>query len=354
MNNIEKIRQALPEYGCESMLVTGAASRRFATGFSSSAGALLVAARDAWFFVDSRYYEAAGAAVSGAHVLLVPKGETFPECIAATLEDNGIATVGFEDSAATYAVYQEWVEAFEAELIPAQELVNSLRSIKSREDLDGMIKAQRLAEKAFEEILPLISKDITEKELAAELVYRMMRNGADDKGFDPIVVSGPRTSLPHGVPTNEKIGMGFLTFDFGARCNGWVSDTTRTLCVGKPDDEMVRIYDTVLQAQEAGIKAIRGGAAARDVDTAARTIIEDAGYGDYFGHGFGHSLGLDVHESLRASQTSDDILPVGAVMTAEPGIYLPGRYGVRTEDVVYVTEDGCDNITKLTKKLIVL
>ena len=354
MNNIEKIRRALPEYECASMLVTGASSRLFATGFASSAGALLVTAHDAWLFIDSRYYEAACAAVSGAKVLLIQKGETFRERIGATLKDNGITSVGFEDGVATYASHQEWAEAFEAELVPAQDLVSDLRSIKSPADLKGMIKAQRIAEKSFEEVLPLVSKDITEKELAAELVYRMVRNGADDKAFDPIVVSGPRSSLPHGVPTNEKIGTGFLTFDFGARCNGWVSDTTRTLCVGKPDDEMVRVYETVLQAQEAGISAVHGGAAARDVDTAARSVIEGAGYGDYFGHGFGHSLGLDVHESPRVSQTSEDTLPVGAVITAEPGIYLPGRYGVRTEDVVYVTEGGCENITKLTKKLIVL
>ena len=136
--------------------------------------------------------------------------------------------------------------------------------------------------------------------------------------------------------------------------DGWCSDTTRTLCIGKPDEEMVKIYDTVLKAQEAGIQAVRGGVKSVDVDAAARTVINDAGYGEYFGHGFGHSIGLEVHESLKASPISEDILPTGAVISAEPGIYLPGRYGVRIEDVLYITGDGCENITNLPKSLVVL
>ena len=354
MNNIAKIRQALSEQGFSAILISSPASRLFATGFSSSAGALLISAHDAWFFVDSRYIEAAKKAISGAHVLLVSKDDTFPNRINAVLKDNDISSVGFEDGVVTHAGYLEWNEWFEAELLPAQKLINDLRAIKTKSDLEYMKKAQRLAEKTFEEILPLINPKITEKELAAELVYRMLKNGADDKSFDPIVVAGPRSSLPHGVPTNERIGDGFLTIDFGVRLDGWCSDTTRTLCIGKPDDEMIKIYDTVLRAQEAGIKAVHGGAAGCDVDKAARSIIEKAGYGEYFGHGFGHSLGLEVHESLRAAQTSKDILPAGAVISAEPGIYIPGKYGVRIEDVLYVTEKGSENITNLPKNLIVL
>jgi len=354
MNNIDKIRRALSEHAFGAMLISAPASRLFATGFSSSAGALLISAYDAWFFVDSRYFEAAKKAISGAHVLLVSKGDTFPGRINAVLKDNGLSSVGFEDGAVTHAAYLEWNEIFEAELIPAQKLIDDLRAIKSRDDLEGMKKAQRLAEKTFEQILPLISPEISEKELAAELIYRMLKNGADDKSFDPIVVAGPRSSLPHGVPTDERIGNGFLTIDFGVRLDGWCSDTTRTLCVGKPDEEMIRLYDAVLKAQEAGIKAVRGGVAGCDVDKSARSIIEKAGYGEYFGHGFGHSIGLEVHESLRASQTSEDILPVGAVISAEPGIYLPGKYGARIEDVLYVTEKGSENITDLPKNLIVL
>lgn len=314
MNNITKIRHALFDYEFDAILITTPANRLYATGFSSSAGALLVAQKNAWFFVDFRYVEAAKKTITDVEIELITKDEKLPEKISATLKSNGITSVGFEDASVTYASYKEWGKAFEAKLIPGQKLINDLRAIKSRADLDGMIKAQRISEKSFEEILPIIGTNITEKELATELVYRMLKNGADDKSFDPIVVSGSRSSLPHGVATNEKIAHGFLTIDFGARLNGWCSDTTRTLCIGNPDEEMIRIYDTVLTAQKAGITAVRSGVKGRDVDSAARNVITNAGYGEYFGHGFGHAIGLEVHESPRASQLSEDILPAGAAI----------------------------------------
>jgi Xaa-Pro aminopeptidase len=354
LNNIGKIRAALSGQGFDAIMVTDPASRLYAVGFESSDGVLLVTVSDAWFYTDSRYIEAAGIYVSGAHVRIVTKDETYADLIKAVLNENEITSVGFEQRSITYDGYLEWTKKLEAELVPAQELIDGLRSVKTTGDLEQMKKAQCLAEKSFEEILPLISTDITEKELAAELIYRFLRNGANDKSFNPIIVSGTKSSMPHGVPGDDKIGPGFLTIDFGVRLNGWCSDTTRTLCVGKPDDEMIRVYDTVLEAQEAGIKAARAGISGHDLDSAARVVIENAGYGGYFGHGFGHSLGLEVHESLKASPNSEDILPAGAVISAEPGIYLPGCYGVRIEDVLYIKENGCENITNLTKKLIVL
>jgi len=354
MNNINKVKHSLSEYEFDAMLITSAAGRLYTGGFASSAGAFLITPKDAWFLVDPRYVEAAKKAIKHAEVLLVTKDETFPEKLNMLMEKNGISSVGFEDGYVTYGSYLEWEEKFKAKLIPGQNLINDLRAVKSRDDLNCMIEAQRIAEKAFLDILPMINREITEKELAALLVYRMMKNGADDKSFDPIVVSGPRSSLPHGVPTNEKISNGFLTIDFGAKLNGWCSDCTRTLCIGTPDDEMVNIYQTVLSAQEAGIASIKGGVECFEVDAAARTVIEDAGYGEYFGHGFGHTIGLEVHEAIRASQLSKETLPVGAVLTAEPGIYLPERYGVRIEDTIYVTENGCENITNLPKKLMII
>ena len=354
MNNIEKIRQALPAAECDAMLVTSAVNRLFATGFESSAGALLVSGKDAWFFTDSRYIEAANATISGAQVRQATMDNPAHVQIKSLLDENGIKKVGFESGSVTYSSYLNWQEKLEADLIPAQKLLTDLRGVKTAEDLENMKKAQRLAEKSFKEILPLIRAGITEKELASELIYRFLRNGADDKSFDPIVVSGAKSSMPHGVPGDVKIGAGFLTLDFGVRLNGWCSDTTRTLCIGKPDDEMVKVYDTVLKAQEAGIMAARAGVEARNVDMAARKVIEEAGYGDYFGHGFGHELGLEVHESLTASPQSEDILPAGAVISAEPGIYLPGRFGVRIEDVLFITQSGCENITTLPKDLTII
>jgi Xaa-Pro aminopeptidase len=192
---------------------------------------------------------------------------------------------------------------------------------------------------------------MTEKELAAALIYRFLKLGAENVSFEPIVVSGVRSSMPHGVPTDARISKGFLTIDFGVKLDGWCSDTTRTLCVGEPDAEMRRVYDTVLRAQTAGIEATRAGVPGSEVDGAARRVIEEAGYGAYFGHGFGHGLGLEVHEAPNAAPSNGNPLPEGAVISAEPGIYLPGRYGVRIEDVLYVTRDGCENLTKLPKEI---
>jgi len=354
MNNIGKLRHVLAGQEYRAILITNPINRLFATGFASSAGALLITADTAVFLTDSRYFEAAGARIKGAEVRLSSNDDPYAAQIKAILDENGIASVGFEENSVTYSAYLEWSKKLECELVPAQKIINGLRAIKSPEDLEKMKKTQELAEKSFGEILPLVKSSITEKELAAELTYRMLKNGADDKAFDPIVLSGPRTSMPHGVPGNEKIKEGFITFDFGARLEGWVSDTTRTVCLGKPTGEMIDMYDTVLKAQLAGIKTVRAGVEAREVDAAARNVIEEAGYGGYFGHGFGHELGLEVHETIKASTVSRDVLPAGAVISAEPGIYIPGRYGVRIEDVLYVTETGSVNLTTLPKNLTII
>jgi len=354
MSNISRIREALRETNCDAMLVTNQISRLFATGFSSSAGALLVTESSAWFYTDSRYIEAAEAAIKDAEVILVGGNDKLTDVVCARANDISVRAIGFEDGNVSFASHKNWADKLNAEMVSAGQLLSNLRNIKSRDDLNKMIAAQCLAEKVFEETLPLINTDVTEKDIAAEIIYKLLKGGAEDKAFDPIVVSGTNSSRPHGVPGNGKIAKGFLTIDFGVKVNGWCSDTTRTLCVGKPDDEMVKIYNTVLQAQEAGIEAVRGGVSGVDVDKAARDMIDAAGYGEYFGHGFGHSLGLEVHESLSASPASKDTLPTGAVISAEPGIYIPGKYGVRIEDVLYITDTGCENITNLPKKLIVL
>ena len=354
MSNIDRILQALSDKEYGAILITDPANRLFATGFRSSDGALLITEYEAFFYTDSRYTEAASSAVTDAVVKQVTTDSTYSAQIKSVLDEYGISSVGFEDTSITYSEYLNWQDKTERELIPTKKLLSELREVKSADDLDQMKKAQRISEKSFEEILPLVSTEITEKELATELLMRFLKNGADDKAFDTIVISGKKSSMPHGVPEDIKIGKGFLTIDFGVRLNGWCSDTTRTLCIGKPDEEMIRVYDTVLKAQEAGIKIVRAGIPAKDVDAGARDIIENAGYGDNFGHGFGHGVGLEVHEDPRVSKSSEDILPAGAVISAEPGIYLPGRYGVRIEDVVFVKENGCENITNLSKNLIVL
>jgi Xaa-Pro aminopeptidase len=354
MNNLEKIKASVKAAELDALLITSEPNRLYAAGFHSTAGVAVVTDTKAWFFTDSRYIEAASNTVTGAEVLMVDREETYSKRINKIIDDESLKTIGFEDEHVTYAEYAEWNEKLSATLKPSQTLLTKLRAVKSSEDLAGMIEAQRISEKAFEEILPLISADITERELAAELVYRMMKGGADDKSFDPIVVSGVRSSMPHGVPTDTRIQPGFLTIDFGAKKNGWCSDTTRTVCVGKPDEEMVRIYNTVLNAQRAGITAAKAGVRGADIDAAARKVIEDAGYGKCFGHGFGHGLGLEVHETPNAAPSNEKEIPEGAVISAEPGIYIPGRYGVRIEDVICITKNGCENITNLPKTLLIV
>ena len=354
MNNIARIKTAIAAHKFDAMLIVSPINRLFATGFQSSAGVLLVTANDAWFFTDSRYIEAAENTIADATVLESTRETTHFDHVKTILNEQNIAAVGFEDASLTYSEYLEWRRKLKVSMVRAERLLVDLRRVKSPEDLANMKKAQQIAEKSFLEILPLISTEITEKDLATELLYRFLQNGADDKAFSTIVVSGAKSSMPHGVPENIKIGKGFLTIDFGARLDGWCSDTTRTLCIGQPDDEMKHVYETVLRAQEAGISIAKAGVNAAAVDAAGREVIENAGYGENFSHGFGHAIGLEVHESPSASPTSKGKLIEGVVISAEPGIYLPGRFGVRIEDLLYITKDGNENLTNLPKELIVI
>jgi Xaa-Pro aminopeptidase len=352
MTNIQKIQNALDGQNANAVLITAPVNRRFATGFPSTAGVVLVTKADAWFFTDSRYMEAASQAIHSAQVQEVDAKHSYSDRINAILIEYGISKLAFEATSVSYADYLNWSKKLKAELVPAGDMLDKLRGVKDDTDLEKMIVAQRIAEKSFLEILPLISTEMTERELATELMYRFYKNGADDKSFDPIVVSGQRSSMPHGVPEDRKISLGFLTMDFGVVKDGWCSDTTRTICIGQPTEEMVRVYDTVLKAQIAGIKRAKAGVLCSEIDGAARGIIDKAGYGAYFGHSFGHGLGMEVHEYPNASPKNETPISAGAVISAEPGIYLPGRFGVRIEDVIYITENGCENLTSLSKELI--
>ena len=354
MQHLQQIRACLSGFGLDALMLTGEMNRYYATGFRSTDGLAVITAKDAWFFTDSRYIEAARREISDFQVEMVSNDLTYSGALCDIISSGDIRTVGFEEASMTVFDYLVWKEKTPAELKPAQKLMTDLRASKSEAELEEMILAQRLAEKAFNDVIPLISTEITEKELAAELVYRFLKYGAEDKSFDPIVVSGPRSSMPHGVPTDNRIAPGFLTIDFGVKLGGWCSDTTRTLCIGKPTDEMRTVYETVLRAQTAGIEAAKAGMTGKEVDAVARDLIHDAGYGGCFGHGFGHGVGLDIHEAPTLSPKGDTPLPSGSVVSAEPGIYLPEQFGVRIEDVMYLTEEGSRDITMLPKELIIL
>ena len=353
MNHLEHIAAHLD--GLDAILLTSEANCYYATGFMGE-GIALVTRRGSWYFTDSRYTEAADKAIGDAAVIReVSREKPFSALINEALAASGAEKVGFEDQRMTVAEHAVYSEKLHCTLTPASALMTELRSSKDEEELSCMTAAQRIAEGALAQILKEIRPGMTEKEIAARLNYLMVSAGAEKTSFDTIVASGPNGSMPHAVPGMRKVREGdFITMDFGCVYKGYCSDMTRTVALGRPSDEMRNVYDIVLQAQLAGIAAARAGVTGAAIDGAARKVIQDAGYCSYFGHSFGHSLGIDIHEAPNAAPGNDKPMPEGAVISAEPGIYLPGRFGVRIEDVMILRPDGAQVITKAPKALLVL
>ena len=356
MNHLSQIADKLSQYDLDAMLIVSEPGERYAVGFQGE-GYVLVTREGSQYSTDGRYIEAAQKQVTGAEVVLTSRERSHLALARDFLEARGLKRVGFESAAVSVAQHRRWQDSFlkGCELIPAQELLDGLRTSKDREELSAMVQAQKITDAAFGEILNYIRPGLTEQEVAARLVYELLRRGARKVSFDPIVAAGANGSMPHAVPGETVIQKGmFVTMDFGCVYDGYCSDMTRTVAVGQPTQEMERVYETVLAAQKAGIAAARAGMPGRELDAAARKVIEEAGYGDYFTHSFGHSLGLEIHESPNASPSETGPLPAGTVISAEPGIYLPGRFGVRIEDVLVLEEGGCRDITQSPKNLIVL
>lgn len=354
MNHIEKIAAKLPEYGLDAMLITSESGERYALGFHGE-GLLLVTRQGAHYTTDGRYIEDAQAKVTGAQVSLVSAGSGHLAQARAYIEAHGLNNVGFESGAMTVDAHRRYTQELPCILIPAQGLLDGLRTAKDEGELAWMRQAQEITDEAFKAILNFIRPGLTEREIAARLVYELMRRGGEKVSFDPIVAAGANGSKPHAVPGDQVVDTGmFITMDFGCKVNGYCSDMTRTVALGQPTGEMEQVYNIVLEAQKAGINTARAGVTGREVDEAARKVIREAGYGDCFSHSFGHSLGVDIHESPNASPSESNALPAGAVISAEPGIYLPGRFGVRIEDVLLIKEGGCEDITHSPKDLIVL
>ncbi len=357
MEHFAAIREKLEEYGIDAMLLTCAANRFYASGFQSAGtdGVALVTRDGAYYWTDSRYIEAAQQQVRGAEVALSTAERSYITLLNEAAERHGLRTVGFEDEYMTVAALRSYQERVKVEFKPATKLMTALRMVKSPEELETLIAAQRIAERALAEVLNEIRPGVTEKEIAARLIYLMRHYGAENVSFDPIVASGPNGSKPHAVPEDRQICAGeFVTMDVGCILNGYCSDMTRTVAVGYVTEEMEKVYRTVLEAQAAGIAAARAGVPGCDVHNAAAAVIDAAGYGAYFGHGFGHGVGVEIHESPRASATWKAPLPAGAVISAEPGIYLPGRFGVRIEDVIVIRDGGCEDIHRAPKELMIL
>ena len=344
----------LTEAPYDALVLTSEVNRRYATGFHSTAGAVYLSAKQAVFFTDFRYVEAARAAIGDFEVHEIG-GKSYTAAINELIEQDGVKRVALEDRMLTYADYTAWATALHATAVRLEDGLGQLRLCKENDEVEKIVAAQRIAEQALEEVLNDIRPGATEKEIAARLTYLMLHYGAENMSFDPIVVSGANSSKPHGVPTEKQIEPGdFVTMDFGCIVDGYCSDMTRTVAVGHVTDEMQTVYDTVLNAQLAGIAACKAGVSGHEVDAAARRVIAEAGYGAAFGHTFGHGVGLEIHEAPIAGPRMTAPLPAGAIVTAEPGIYLPGKFGVRIEDMLYVIEDGCIDLTEAPKSLVIL
>jgi len=354
LTRTQKLREKITQAGVHAFLVTRPENRMYLSGFTGSAGALLIFPDDAYILTDFRYIEQAQAQACGFTV--VKADRQFYGSIGELMDKHAASTLAFEKDHVTFDTYQLFKEKLQnVELVPVSTWVEQLRKVKDPEETDKMARAQALVDQGFAQLLSSMSGGMTEEQVALELEFILRRLGAQRLAFEMIVVSGPRASLPHGRPTTRVLAPGDLvTIDVGVSCGGYCSDMTRTVVVGKAGPEEQRVYDVVLRAQEAALAAIRPGLTGVQVDAVAREVITQAGFGEQFGHGLGHGIGLAVHEgpALSAQAPADVLLEVGNVVTVEPGVYVPGWGGVRIEDLVVVTADGCRNLTASPKHLI--
>ncbi len=354
MEKINKLQDFLKN-SHEAILIHSPENRRYFTDFPSTDGYLVITKNDAVFFTDSRYIEAAQKNAS-CKAQLVTKASVE---IKDYLKEKNILKAYTERERLTVSMADFFKTAFlPCRVTPSKKLetkINELRMVKNEDELCNIRKAQQIAEEAFEHILTFIRPGVTEKRIALELDFYMLSHGAEALSFETIAVTGKKTSMPHGVPNDTVVEIGdFITMDFGAVYKGYHSDMTRTVAVGEVSAEQRKIYEIVLSAQKASLEILKKGISCKEADKAARDIITDAGYGDYFGHGTGHGVGIEIHELPNLSPRSDAILQVGNVVTVEPGIYIPNKFGVRIEDMALITENGYENLTNTPKELIIL
>ncbi len=355
MNRIDTLRSQIPDGSCA--LITSDINRRYFTGMKSSAGTVIVFPDGAYLIIDFRYIEKARSTVSDCEVILQEKlyGQ-----LSDLIKKHGSERVMIENETMTVAQLDTLYDRLPSEIEidsgdTLSALINDMRAVKSDEEIAFMIKAQRIAESALENTLDFIKEGVTEKEIALSLNEYMLRNGAEELSFETIALCGINTSMPHGVPSDKPLKKGeFILMDFGAVCNGYHSDMTRTVVLGEPSKEMESVYYIVLEAQKRAIAAASEGITGKCLDCAARDFIAANGFGSAFGHGLGHSVGMEIHESPCANTRDDTVLKENMIMTVEPGIYLPGKFGVRIEDFVVIKQNSCLNLTNAPKKLIKL
>ena len=354
---VEKLRRLLAEAGLDGMVVSGRANVRYLTGFTGSSGVVVVsrqAAAPPVLVTDFRYVEQAAQQAPGTRV--VQFQDRMEPTLASVLAELNLQKVGFEADHVSYRQASRWMEEMAGvRWVPLEQQVESLRAIKAEEELALIRQAVAIADRAFEHILSVMRPGMTEKEVAWRLEVFMREAGAEGLAFPVIVASGPNGALPHAVPTDRALqGGDLVVLDFGCVVGGYCSDMTRTVVVGPEVPPRAReVYELVRRAQQVGVESVRPGLTGREVDGAARAVIEEAGFGDYFGHGLGHGVGLEVHEPIpRLARTADMVLQPGMLTSVEPGVYLPGYGGVRIEDLVLVVPDGRQVLTGSTKELV--
>lgn len=337
----------------EAALIMGNVNRNYLSGFTGDESYTIITNDKAYFITDFRYLEQAKKEVKEYEIIEYKSSVEF--FLADLVNSLKIKNLGFEEDILSFNVYSKLKSKLQCNLVPLEGIVEDLRTIKDKYEIEKIQKAASIADDAFKHILGYIKTGITEREIALELEFYMKKCGASALSFTTIAASGIRSSLPHGVATDKKVKNGeFLTLDFGCIYNGYCSDMTRTVVIGNPDKKMVQIYDIVLHAQEMALKAIEPGVSGFDVDKIARDYIKSSGYGDYFGHGLGHGVGMEIHEKPRLSPKFNMKLMPGMVVTDEPGIYIPDFGGVRIEDLVLITEDGYKLLSNSPKDLISL
>jgi Xaa-Pro aminopeptidase len=338
----------------DGFLFTCLENIRYLTGFTGSDAAVLLTEKESFFLTDSRYWTQAEQEVKGAEIVHYKKKL---DGIASLFSRLKLRAIGFEAAFLSVSVHRALLESLEdgTRLHPMEEEIKSLRMVKDEEELTLMRKAIQISSDAFQHVLKILKEGILEEDMAFEMEFHMKKSGADALGFDIIVASGKRSALPHGRASHKKIERGdFVLFDFGSRFQGYHSDETCTVICGPPTPEQKTIFQLVKEAHDKAVALVRPGVSIHEVDAAARDHIRNGGYGDYFGHGLGHGVGLAVHEDPTINAENKNVLQEGMVFTIEPGIYVPNLGGVRLEDMVRVTSQGAEVLTYLPKELIVV
>ena len=351
--HIKRLREEMAKLGLDAVWITSPENHLYLSGFDNPDGWMLITMNRAFDFADFRYIEAAKREADPDCTVIMPQGGR-KVYLLPLIEEEGIRRIGYEDISLSCRSFELLkADLPQCEFIPLGMTLEEIRAVKTEDEVEKIVRAQRIAEEAFEALLKNIRPDMTETEVADELEYQMKKRGSRKPSFDTIAVSGSNSSSPHGVPRNVTLEKGFLTMDFGAMCEGYHSDMTRTIVIGKADADMKRLYDTVLEAQLAALAAIREGESNAAMDKIARDIIDGAGYEGCFGHSLGHGVGLKIHETPNLSWGAGErTLKRMELVTVEPGIYIEGKYGCRIEDMVVVEPDGNRNLTKSPKEMI--